>query len=196
MGYYMRILGTNPVEVPIDYLKQCASPAVIESDDPTDSWDHLLLKHPSGQEIAVIERSPVVEDEVGAEEIEEFLADITSCRPASAVKWLQNYLLSVKVIYAFQLLSGTDVDDGWTRMHAVYDAIREAVGGITQADGEGFSNEDGFTILWQFSDRASGSWDVGVLVEGAWKHAEIDLGNQQHREAFWNGIIPANAKIL
>jgi hypothetical protein len=63
----------------------------------------------------------------------------------------------VKVIYAFQLLNGTDVEDGWARLHSLYNAVWEHAGGILQSDGEGFSNEEGYTILWQFSD---GNWRV------------------------------------
>jgi hypothetical protein len=54
-----------------------------------------------------------------------------------------------------QLLSGTDVDDGWTPLHRVHSAVWNHVGGIFQADGEGFSDEDGFTILWQFAETTS-----------------------------------------
>jgi hypothetical protein len=102
----------------------------------------------------------------------------------------------VKVLYAFQLLSGTDVNDGWSRLHAVYNTIWEVTGGILQADGEGFSNEDGYTILWQFGETVTGEWNVGVLVDEDWKHFQIELGSQQHREAFWKGTVPDGAKLL
>jgi hypothetical protein len=196
MGYYIRILGTNLAEIPIQRLKESANPALIDSDDKGDSWQQLLLRHPAGPEIAVIEKNPVVEGELGAEELEEFLDEVTDYQPASAVSWLLEYLPKVKVIYAFQLLSGTEVDDGWSRMHAVYDTVWKIAGGILQADGEGFSNEHGHTILWQFDDTARGDWNVGVLLDGAWKHFQIDLGNQEHREAFWKGEIPAGVKLL
>jgi hypothetical protein len=57
---------------------------------------------------------------------------------------LQQYLPSVKVIYAFQFLNGTDVEDGWTPLHRVYNAVWERAGGILQSEGEGFSNEQTF----------------------------------------------------
>jgi hypothetical protein len=196
MGYYIRVLGTDVAAVPLQRLKEHASPALIESDEEGDSWRQLVLRHPTGPEIAVIEKNPVVEGELGAEEVQEFLDEIPSCQPASAVSWLQGYLPKVRIVYAFQLLSGTDVDDGWSRLHAVYNAVWQVAGGILQADGEGLSNEDGYTILWQFSETAKGDWNVGLLVDGAWKHVQIDLGNRQHREAFWNGYVPAGAKLL
>lgn len=100
------------------------------------------------------------------------------------------------MIYAFRLLSGTDVNDGWSRLHSVYNAVWQAAGGILQSDGEGFSNEAGYTILWQFSEAATGSWNVGVLSDGRWVNFEIDLGNSEHREAFLQGKVPAGVRLL
>lgn len=197
MGYYIRILGKNAGNISLRELQASASPALIEGDAGGDAWQQLVLKHGSGQEIAVIEKNLVVEGELGSEELQEFLQEVPLHRPESAAAWLQEYLPTVKVIYAFQLLSGTDVDDGWTLLHRVYGKVWNLAGGILQADGEGFSDEDGFTVLWQFADRAKGAWNVGVLGDGGrWVHFEIDLGNQQHREAFWRGQVPIGAKLL
>jgi len=65
---------------------------------------------------------------------------------------------------------------------------------VIQADGEGFTNEDGYHILWQFSDSVSGSWWMGVLQGGEWKHFQMELANHQHREAFFRGEIPKGVK--
>jgi len=102
----------------------------------------------------------------------------------------------VKVIYAFHLLDGTDVDDGWSPLHRLHSAVWDKAGGILQADGEGFSDEDGYTILWQFSDRASDKWNMGLLKDGRWVHFEMDLGNEQHRNAFLGGQVPDGAKVV
>ncbi|HZO55086.1 MAG TPA: hypothetical protein VFB63_20425 [Bryobacteraceae bacterium] len=178
-------------------LQAAANPAVIEVEGSIDQpWDQFILKHQDGIEIAAVERNPVAEGKLGAEEIEEFLEEIPLHQPQSAVTWLVNYLRRVKVIYAFQLLSGTEVNDGWTPLHHVYNTVWKFAGGILQADGEGFSNEDGASILWQFSDSVSGAWNVGVLNGNQWVHFEMELGDRQHREAFWAGQVPAGAKII
>lgn len=91
---------------------------------------------------------------------------------------------------------GPTFNDGWSRLHSVYNAVWQAAGGILQSDGEGFSNEAGYTILWQFSEAATGSWNVGVLSDGRWVHFEIDLGNSEHREAFLQGMVPAGVRLL
>jgi hypothetical protein len=196
VGYYIRILGKNLTSPPLEELRKAASPAEIEADEGED-WEALVLKHKSGSPIAFIERNPVVEGELGFEEIQEFLNEVPHYKPASAVAWLKNYLPSVKVIYSFQLLQGTEIDDGFTLMHKVHEVVWRHAGGILQADSEGFGNEDGNTILWQFNDDVTGPWNAAVLAPGGhWLSFELDLGSKAHREAFWRGEVPDGANSL
>jgi hypothetical protein len=58
-------------------------------------------------EVAVIERNPVSDGSIGQDEVADFIEDIQDCRPKSGVQWLENYLASVKTIYAFQHLQGS-----------------------------------------------------------------------------------------
>lgn len=197
MGYYIRILGKKLDNIPVDKLRDATQPAVLHiSEADGDAWTQLTLSHKSGQEIATIEKNPVVEGQLGADELREFIDEVSHYKPQSAATWLREYLPNVKVIYAFQLLSGTDVNDGWTPLHRLYNTVWNHAGGILQADGEGFCDEDGFTILWQFSERASGEWNMGVLQNGRWVHFQMDLGNEHHRAAFLNGQVPKGSKVV
>jgi hypothetical protein len=132
------------------------------------NWTQLTLRHKGGVEIAVIERNPVVAGELGEAELLEFTEEVKAAKPESAARWLADFLPRVKVIYAFQLLGGTDVNDGWSAVHAVQSCIWNKRGGILQADGEGFSNEDGYHILWQFADHVKerGIWRRAMDMEG------------------------------
>lgn len=197
MGYYIRVLGKKLDDIRVDQLREVTQPAVLHiSKGDRDAWAQLTLSHKSGQEIAIIEKNPVVEGQLGADELREFMDEVPHYKPETAAAWLQEYLPNVRVIYAFQLLSGTDVDDGWTPLHRLYNAVWKHAGGILQADGEGFCDEDGFTILWQFSDSVTGEWNLGVLKDGRFVHFEMDLGNEQHREAFLSGQVPDGAKVV
>jgi hypothetical protein len=198
MGYYIRILGKELASPPLEGLRRVASPAVIEADEGVgDNWEALILKHESGIPIASIEKNPVVEGELGFDELQEFANEVSSYKPHSSAAWLKEYFPDVKVIYAFQLLSGTEADDGFALMHKVHEVVWKHTGGILQADQEGFSNEDGHTILWQFSDNVQGIWNAGVLAsDGHWLNFEMDLGNPAHREASWRGEVPIGAKTL
>ena len=196
MGYYIRVLGKKLDSIPLETLQKVSRPAFLQSEREGDAWEQLTLSHKSGQEIAVIEKNPVIQGQLGADELQEFIDEVSDYKPESAGIWLQQYLPSVKVIYAFQLLSGTDVEDGWTPLRRVYNAVWNHAGGILQSDGEGFSNEDGYTILWQFSDSVTGRWNMGVLKDDRWVHFEMDLGNEQHRKAFLSGQVPDGAKVI
>jgi len=198
MGYRIRVLGTNTDQISLDLLREAARPAVIEVDNGVDdSWEALVVKHDGGDPIAFVEKNMVVEGELGAEEIEEFISELSYYKPDSAASWLRNYLPNVKVIYSLQLLSGVYDGDGWTPLHAVQGRIWKSAGGILQADGEGFSNEEGFTVLWQFDESTVGPWHCAVLGEdGKWTNFEMDLGNKLQREAFQHGEVPSGAKVL
>jgi hypothetical protein len=197
MPYYIRILGKNNENIPLRALRVKGRPAVLRVAQGTeDSWKQLILSHKSGQEIALIEKNPVVDGQLGADELQEFIEEVGHYKPESSVTWLRGFLPTIKVIYAFQLLSGTDADDGWGRLHSLYGAVWNHTGGILQTDGEGFSNEDGFTVLWQFADTARGQWRMGSMQNGQWVNFEMDLGNERQREAFKRGELPPGVKIV
>ena len=113
-------------------------------------------------EVAVIERNPVFDGSLGQDEIAEFIEEIRDCKPESGVAWLHEFLASVKTVYAFQHLQGDDTEEGSNALHALRSNIWERGDAIIQADGEGFTNEEGYHIVWQFSDSVSGPWNMGV----------------------------------
>jgi hypothetical protein len=84
---------------------------------------------------------------------------------------------------------------GYYILGAVKDSIFKQAGGILQADIEGFSNEAGYHILWQFEDSVKGPWWMGVLQDGEWVHFKMGLGNQKHRAAFLRGEVPQGVGV-
>jgi hypothetical protein len=196
MGYYIRVLGEKDVPISIGALRAClpVSSGIDINEEASDEtgWSQLILRHSGGPDTAVVERNPVVPGELGAEEIGGFVDEVQDAQPASASKWLAEYLPSLAVIYAFQLLSGTEVKDGWSAVRALQSYIWNQVGGILQADMEGFSNEQGHHILWQFSEGVEGKWSMAVLDhDGKWVAFTMDLGDPEHRRAFLDGRVPA-----
>ena len=96
----------------------------------------------------------------------------------------------MKTIYAFQHLQGAETVEGSNALHALRSRLWERGDAIIQADGEGFTNEEGYHIVWQFSDSVSGPWKMGVLQDGVWRHFSMDLGDPDHRDAFLKGTVP------
>lgn len=195
MGYYTRVLSKDDEFSPLDELAQFVRTEhpqfklTLES-GTTEEWESLLLSGIDEVEVAVIERNPVFDGSLGQDEIAEFIEDIQDCKPNSGVEWLGDFLDSVKTIYAFQHLQGSETVDGSNALHALRSKLWERGDAILQADGEGFTNEEGYHIVWQFSDSVSGPWNMGVLQDGVWRHFSMDLGDPDHRAAFLKGSVP------
>jgi hypothetical protein len=200
LGYYIRILSPSEKIPSIARIRTAlsqenlAGTLTVES-GVDDDWTQVILAHKDGPEIADIERNVASSNDLVSEEIDEFLEEIGDCKPASAAAWLAEYLPTVKTIYAFQLLRGTDEENGWDILAKVKESILTQAGGILQADGEGFSDEEGYHILWQFSDSIKGPWWMSVLEDGEWVRFQMDLGNKEHRAAFFRGEVPEGVKM-
>jgi hypothetical protein len=201
MSYYTRVLSKQEEFPSFDELAQLIRAAhpefklTIESGED-DEWETLLLSGNDEVEVAVLERNPVYDGSTGQDEIADFLEDIQDCKPESGAAWLAEYLAEVKTVYALQHLQGADTEDGGNALHALRAALWERGDAIIQADGEGFTNEEGFHIVWQFSDSVSGPWNMGILQDGTWHHFKMDLGDPDHRAAFLNGEVPPDLSAI
>lgn len=197
MGYYIRVFGTSDPDIHVEHLVSALADdnlfakILLSGEESPDNWTELDVANESGETIMVVERNPVAEGELGQEELGEFQDEISDCEPNSAVKWLGKYLQKVKVIYAFQLLSAAMEDDNYAVVSCIKTAIWTKTGGILQADNEGFSNEQGYHILWQFADDVEGEWNMAVRTTfGGWTNFTMDLGNPEHRKAFKARKVP------
>ncbi len=203
MGYYIRVLGSQDPDIHINELIQSLAAdgltAKLEFDttEQADKWTMLDILNADGEALAQLERNPVIEGEIGQEELEEFKEDIQDYKPTSAVKWLTSYFEKVKVIYAFQMLNSAFEDGNFEIISNIKTKIWNKTKGILQADNEGFSNEDGYHILWQFSDTVTGDWSCAVRNWlGKWDKFIMDLGDPTQRQEFQEGKVPKKAKRL
>lgn len=195
MGYYTRVLSKDEEFPTRDELAESIRIARPEykltiEDGTEEEWDSILLSDNDGVEVALIERSPVADGSFGQDEIADLIEDARDCKPESGVQWLLEYLAEVKTVYSFQHLQGAHTEDGGNALHAIRSALWERGDAIIQADLEGFTNEEGYQIVWQFSDSVSGPWNMAVLQEGTWHQFTMDLGDPDHRAAFLRGEVP------
>jgi hypothetical protein len=169
MGYYIRVLGTKDPDIHIDELlnalKEDGLEALVNFDknETPDKWTVIQIVNDKGQELTQIERNPVIDGELGKEELDEFKKLILDYKPISAVNWLTNYFSKVKVIYAFQILNAGFEDSNFDIISALKTKIWNKTEGILQADNEGFTNDDGYHILWQFPDNVTGDWSCATI---------------------------------
>ncbi len=203
MGYYIRILGTSDQNINISQLIEGLSSEgmsakfeIPENESP-EIWTSLSVWNLEGEQLIEIERNAVKEDELGEEELEELREEIEDFKPISAVKWLDNYFGKIEVIYAIQMLDASFEEANYQVVSIIKDKIWRKVGGILQADNEGFSNEEGNHILWQFSNEVTGDWNMAVLnSEGEWINFRMDLGNKKQRKEFRAGRVPKDVLKL
>jgi hypothetical protein len=201
MGYYTRVLSKDEEFSALDELAlflRSGHPdyKLTIEDGSEDEWEILLLSSSDEVEVALIERNPVADGSIGQDEIAEFIEGTEDCKPDSGVQWLHEFLAEVKTIYAFQHLQGSDTEEGGNALHALRAHLWERGDAILQADLEGFTNEEGFHIVWQFSDSVSGPWNMGVIQDGTWQHFTMDLGDPDHRAAFLSGEMPADLSAI
>jgi hypothetical protein len=202
MAFYIRFLTEKENRIPVSQFKSCLESKNLKVSisleiGTEDAWDEILLHHEDGKRIALIERNLVLLGSLGKEEIKEFIKAIQDDKPQSVVPWLTKYLPQIKVIYAFQILSGADEGDGWAAIDTIRDELWAKLGGIMQADGEGFSNQEGYHILWQFFPNVDGTRYMAVLNEkGEWEKFKMDLANKKQRQAFWEGKVPEGVERL
>lgn len=195
MAYYTRVLSKDDEFPAFDELAM-----FIRAEHPDyrltieegseEEWETLLLVGTDEVEVALLERNEVYDGSLGQDEISDLIEDLYDVKPESGVEWLKKYLEDVKTVYAFQHLQGAETEDGGNALHGLRARLWERGDAILQADGEGFTNEEGFHIVWQFSDSVSGPWNMGVYKDDMWMHFKMDLGDPGHREAFLNGEVP------
>jgi hypothetical protein len=201
VAYYTRVLSKSDEFPTFDELADFVRAehpgcklSIEEGEE--DDWEVLLLSGDDEVEIALLERHPVAVGSAGEDEIADFLEELRDCKPATGVAWLEDYLAEVKMIYAFQHLQGADSEEGSAAVHALRSSLWERGEAIIQADLEGFTNEEGHNIVWQFSDTVSGAWNMSVLQDGTWHHFKMDLGDPDHRAAFLNGEVPPDVATV
>ena len=129
MGYYIRVLAISDININIDDIiselekNDLQAEFSIDENETSSNWTVINVANSNGDDLMQIERNPVVDGELGQEELEEFREDIKDYKPASAVKWLDKYFDKVKVIYAFQLLDASFNDNNFPIVESIRTTI-------------------------------------------------------------------------
>ncbi len=196
MSYDIRLFSQSTHAVSVLQLQSALDDCrfeVLHGDDAV--WTQLLVTSLYGDEICIVERAS---RRLMSKEIEALRDDLDDCCPRSAALWADAFIASSRVLYGCRYLS--------FGLSHVYAAVPSSVmwaiqsiadSGIIHAEGQGFSNEDGYQITWEFSDRVQGPRQMAVLSDGGrWQPFEMDLGNDQQRAAFRAGDRPAGVELL
>jgi hypothetical protein len=202
MGDYLRLLTVNDRDIPLATLQRAVPDVAIWSVDHPGSLGNYLAIGPELHALqdvwATIERNPLGPNTLGAEEVAEFIDSLESGGPPSAVRWLSDYLETIRAIYAIRIypeaiLKHPQAEDA---VYSVRSALRGAVGGIGQWDGQGFTNEDDRLIWCDPRMNLMGKKEAAILDEstGDWIPFELDLDDPEELSQFLRGEFPRKAR--
>jgi hypothetical protein len=197
MGDYLRLLTVDDRDIPLADLQRAASSGSVWSVDHPGMLGNYLAIGPQLGDIqnvwATVERNPVGPNTLGAEEVADFIDSLESGGPPSAVRWLADYLESTRAIYAIRIYPEAMLNDldALDTVDAVRVALRDAVGGIGQWDGQGFTNQDDRLIWCEYQSHPLGRKDAAILDEstGKWIPIELNLDDHEELGAFLRGEV-------
>jgi hypothetical protein len=203
MGDYLRILTVNDRDIPLATLQRAVPFVAIWSVDHPGTLGNYLAIGPEVNSLqnvwATIERNPVGPNTLGAEEVAEFIDSLDSGGPPSAVRWLSDYLETIRAIYAIRIYPESILEDPKAEdaVYAVRSALREAVGGIGQWDGQGFTNEEDRLIWCDPQTKLKGRKEAAVLDEstGEWIPLELNLDDPEELALFLRGELPKRPRV-
>lgn len=195
MGDYLRLLTVNDRDIPLADLQRAASTGAVWSvDHPGMLGNYLAVgpRHGDMQHVwATVERNPVGPNTLGAEEVADFIDRLESGGPPSAARWLADFLESTRAIYAIRIYpeSMAANPEAIDAVDAIRAALRDAVGGICQWDGQGFTNEEDRLIWCEPDSHPVGRKAAAVLDEstGRWTPLELNFDDADEFEAFLRG---------
>ncbi|WP_437524633.1 hypothetical protein WME79_36385 [Sorangium sp. So ce726] len=131
-----------------------------------------------------------------AEEIASMIDLLEGVEPRSGAEWVAEHLRDVRAIYSFTPHYTHDEardDEAMEALRAVMTCIQRETTGLIYADGEGWSNQDGYQITWEFSESRAheGDWWVAVLGDdGEWQTFCIELSDPDDQRTFREGRAP------
>jgi hypothetical protein len=195
MGDYLRLLTVSDREIPLATLQRAANIGAVWSVDHPGMLGNYLAIGPTLNDLqnvwATVERNPVAPNTLGAEEVAEFIDSLEAGGPPSAVRWLSDYLESVRAIYAIRVNPDAmaKYPESLEAVFAIRTVLRDTVGGIGQWDDQGFTNEEDHLIWIDPSNNLSGRTTAALLDEstGAWNTFELDLDDPEALATFLRG---------
>ena len=203
MGQIVRILTKDEKFIPLNdirnylYLKNLKCSLKLEFGTEAQ-WKEVSVQC-DGTEVFFIERDSKKDDPIAKKELKDFRKMLKKAIPISAAEWLQDYLDEINVIYAIEIFPEITQYPGFEVLSAIQSFIfKQLSSSIIQSNNEGFTNEDGFHILWQFTSKTIHGKCYSAILDrgGAWVPFIMDLDNEDQILDFQDGLIPNEAMLL
>ncbi|MGE4519302.1 MAG: hypothetical protein AB7E04_07345 [Desulfobacteraceae bacterium] len=164
--------------------------------EKTDTHNQIVVRKNGLELIIIIELLPEKkeEDKLKLKKIIEYCE---TKLPAKNMKWVKKYISKADIVYEFVPVSGFDTEDGFEILTLLQTEAWVNSRGIFQYSGEGFTNESGDLVLWDYPYSITGR-RIAALKDftGRWKTFEMDLESLNQRNEFFKGKVPNNAKLI
>jgi hypothetical protein len=157
-----------------------------------DDWREITVKDADDRWWFNFERYSVApgNDKWGGD-LEFFRSWLAVGKPEVNARWVEEYLARVRTVYTFRCSTSAPE----TNMDLVNNIVRGlrdgGSSGLLYAELEGWMNEFGAHITWEFSERVTGACLMAIRRPGGWVYFRMELGAPHHCEAFKAGEVPA-----
>jgi hypothetical protein len=115
-------------------------------------------------------------------------------QPACNVEWLNRFLPLVKSAYWLDLLSGTEVNDGWEAVDAVCDVITGDGRTAVHVLGEGWWNTHEDIITLEKPGPVPDLWPMALFLDDQWHRFAMRTNDAKAKARFLRGALPLKAK--
>ena len=181
MAYYTRVLSKDeefPAFEELALFVRTEHPEyrLTIEEGSEEEWESLLLVGTDEVEVALVERYEVYDGSAGQDEISDLIEDLYDVKPGER-RGVAQELISKRCGRRFMRSSicrGWETEDGGNALHGLRARLWERGDAILQADNEGFTNEEGFHIVWQFSDSVFRAWEYGRL-QGRYEQSTLKM---------------------
>jgi hypothetical protein len=192
MSYKTRLLTASQKVIPFSTLKKVSDRIKLVSG--VDSlWENIEIYDAHDILLATMEYDIVSPGTTGETALKELDKAIQNKYPVNARQWLKNYFTTVKTIYTFNIFPDRMNKNSWLILGGIQNFLKDSLGGIIQADNEGYYNEAGLYILWQMYEGATGNATAASLDDrGEWVpySYSLRLDDKKAVDLFKQGIAP------
>ncbi len=161
-----------------------------------NTHNQILIKKKQKDIAVIIELLPK-KSKLDNYKLKKITADIQNKKPDVSSRWVKKYLEKTKVVYEFILTDNLNSDNDMELLSNTYMETWVFNRGIFQIKNEGFTNESGDLILWDYPFSAAGKRLAAIKsFTGRWKTFEMDLESPMQRKLFLKGKVPDKSKLI
>ena len=192
MSNKTRLLTPSEKVIPFSTMKKVSDRIKLVA-GTEDLWEKIEIYDGHDILLATLEYAAVNPESSGEATLKGLNQSIQEKYPVNARQWLKNYFTTVKAVYTFNLFPDSLNKNSWLILGGIQNFLKDSLGGIIQADNEGYYNEAGLYILWQMYEGATGNATAASLDEkGEWVpySYSLKLDDKKSVDLFKQGIAP------